>query len=555
MTTKTAPAKRWRVRPQPEAVPQGEWPPLIGRLLANRGLVDAAEARAFIDGMSPPVALPDIEKAVGRLAGACKRGETVAVFGDFDVDGVTAAALLTESLSALGAKPLPYLPHRANEGYGLNVAAIASLAGLGATLLVTADCGTSNVAEIADAAMRGMDIIVLDHHTVPPLLPAAGAIVNPKRDPNSKDEPAACGIAYHVLVALHDALGCEFDDAAMLELAALGTVCDLAPLRGENRRIVRDGLRALAKTQRPGLRALLASAGLDPQRIDTEAVGYTIGPRLNAAGRMAHARLAFDLLTTRDDARGEELAGELGALNRERQQATEQAMALAGELFADEDAPLIMLGHAELPAGIIGLVAARLAEAYYRPAVVYEQGDETSRASARSIAEFDLAGALRSCPELFERFGGHRAAAGFTARNERLPEIKAALQAHAGERLTGIELAPAIEIDAEVPLSWIRGEEIRWLGRLAPHGVGNPEPTFLSRNVQVVERRAVGADGDHLRLKLRDGPVAWPAIAFRHDGDGIEEGAPCDVVFTMSADRLTSDGLQLRVLDVRPAGQ
>lgn len=552
MVTKTAPPKRWRVRTEPDVVPQGDWPPLIGRLLANRGLRTTVEAQAFIDNSPPPIDLPDMERAVARLAAACRRGETVAVFGDFDVDGVTAAALLTEGLTSLGAKPLPYLPHRANEGYGLNVAAVASLAGLGATLLVTADCGTSNVTEIADAAMRGMGVVVLDHHTVPPLLPAADAIVNPKRDPNSKDEPAACGIAYHVLVALHGALGREVDDGSMLELAALGTVCDLAPMSGENRRIVRDGLRALGKTQRPGLRALMASAGLDPHRIDTEAVGFTIGPRLNAAGRMAHARLAFDLLTCRDEARGEELAAELGSLNRQRQQATEQAMALASDLLDDDDAPLLMLGHAELPAGIIGLVAARLAEAYYRPAVVYEQGDDLSRASARSIREFDLAGALRSCPELFERFGGHRAAAGFTARNEKLPEIKEKLQAHAGERLAGVDLAPAIEIDAEAPLASIRGDEIRWLGRLAPHGVGNPEPAFLSRNVQVVERKAVGADGDHLRLKLRDGPVVWPAIAFRHEGDGIEEGAPCDVVFTMSADRLSSDGLQLRVLDVRP---
>jgi single-stranded-DNA-specific exonuclease len=554
IATSTA-GKRWRVRPEPPVILRGDWPPLIGRLLAHRGVTSADEARAFFDGGTPPAlpALPDLGPAVERLARACRAGEQVAVFGDFDVDGITSAALLTESLAALGARPIPYLPHRVDEGYGLNNEAIDSLRQLGATLLVSADCGTSSVEEIAHARRLDMDVIVLDHHKVPERLPLGALIVNPKRDDAIREEPAACGIAWYVLRALHDALGRPADEARLLELAALGTVCDMAPLAGENRRLVRDGLRALVRTERPGLRALMEVAAVDPARIDTEAIGFALGPRLNAAGRLAHARLAFDLLTTPDEERARDLAIELDSLNRQRQQATEAAVALAEELLADEgDPPLLMLGHAELPAGIVGLVAARLVDARQRPAVVYQQGDEESRASCRSIPQFDITQALRDCPrELFVRFGGHRAAAGFTARNEHLPAIKERLLAIAGERLAGEELQPTIEIDAELPLAALRGEEIRWLARMAPHGIGNPEPTFLSRNVVVAERQNVGVDGKHLRLKLRDGAVSWPAIAFRQTGDGIEAGERIDLVYSLSADRRLSDGLELRVVDLR----
>jgi single-stranded-DNA-specific exonuclease len=443
-----------------------------------------------------------------------------------------------------------------SEGYGLNTTAIATLRELGATLLVTADCGTSSLQQIAFARGRGMDTLVLDHHTVPPQLPHATAIVNPRRDSASAAEPAACGIAFHVLRALHDALGLSFDEAPLLELVAMGTVCDLAPLVGDNRRLVREGLRAIARTKRPGLRALLQVAGCDPQRLDTEAVAFALGPRLNAAGRLAHAHLAFDLLVCREPERAEALAQELDGLNRERQRATEAAVALAEGLVAEEgDAPLLLVGHVEFPQGIVGLVAAKLAESRHRPAIVYQQGASTSRASARSIPEFDVTAALRTCPELFVRFGGHRMAAGFTAENDKLPAIKARLLARAEAELAGVELTPEIDIDAEIPLSALRGDEIRWLSRLAPHGVGNREPAFLSRGVVVAERRAVGQDGQHLRLKLREGPLAWPAIAFRQDGDGVEEGARVDAVFSLAADHFTQDGLQLRVLDLRASGE
>jgi single-stranded-DNA-specific exonuclease len=362
---------------------------------------------------------------------------------------------------------------------------------------------------------------------------------------------------------------------------ALGTVVDMAPLLGENRELVRRGLAALARTRhggRPGLRALMKVAGVDPGRLDTEALSFALGPRLNAAGRIANARLAYDLLVARDEEEAARLAQRLDELNRERQRQTLGALSLARELWDAEDpgSSLVMVGHPALGSGIVGLVAARLAEEFYRPAVVYELGENSSRASARSIPEFDIVGALRTCAPLLRRFGGHRQAAGFTADNQALPAIKERLLKQAARELAPLDLAPTIEVDAPMPLRALRAAEIQGLGLLAPHGIGNPRPTFLSRGVTVLECQAVGSDGQHLRLKLRDGPMVWPAIAFgmgeglsakggsvpgggdsqqpaREAGRLLEPGSRIDVVYAFSADRRGGDNLELEVLDFLPS--
>ena len=359
-----------------------------------------------------------------------------------------------------------------------------------------------------------------------------------------------------------------FEPDEHLDLVALGTVVDMAPLLGENRELVRRGLAALARTSRPGLRALMKVAGVDSGRLDTEALSFALGPRLNAAGRIASARLAYDLLVARDEGEAARLAQRLDELNRERQRQTLEALSLAQELWGAEDprSPLVMVGHPALGSGIVGLVAARLAEELYRPAVVYELGENTSRASARSIPEFDIVGALRTCAGLFRRFGGHRQAAGFTADNQALPAIKERLLEQAAQELAPLDLAPTIEVDAPMPLRALRAAEIQGLGLLAPHGIGNPRPTFLSRGVTVLECQAVGSDGQHLRLKLRDGPMVWPAIAFGM-GEGPvdseaasppsrrlpEPGSLIDVVYAFSADRRGGDNLELEVLDFLPS--
>jgi single-stranded-DNA-specific exonuclease len=585
--------RRWRLRTgeRTDALRSSDYPPLLQRLLANRGVRTLDEARCFLKGAPAPpdpFLLPDMERAVRRLSLALRRRELVAVFADFDVDGVTAAALLTQGLEALGGRVLTYIPDRFREGYGLNTDAIDRLRAQGADLLLAADCGSSSLGEVEHARALGMDVLILDHHAVPERLPPAQALVNPRllREeagtgnselgragespgsrfpvPGSLEGLAAVGLAYQLMAALHEALNAAFEPDEHLDLVALGTVVDMAPLLGENREMVRRGLVALAQTSRPGLVALMKVAGVDPGRLDTEALSFALGPRLNAAGRIANARLAYDLLVARDEEEAAPLAQRLDELNRERQRQTLEALSLARELWGAEDprSPLVMVGHPALGSGIVGLVAARLAEELYRPAVVYELGESISRASARSIPEFDIVGALRTCAGLFRRFGGHRQAAGFTADNQALPAIKERLLAQAARELAPLDLAPTIEVDAAMPLRALRAAEIRGLGLLAPHGIGNPRPAFLGRGVTVVECQAVGSDGQHLRLKLRDGPVVWPAIAFGMGEASVESqasvrlpepGSLIDVVYALSADRRGGDNLEVEVLDFLPS--
>jgi single-stranded-DNA-specific exonuclease len=497
--------------------------------------------------------------AVDRLLRAVRDREAVAVFGDFDVDGITSAAQLCEALTSLGATPIPYIPDRFSEGYGLNIPAIEGLRRDGVTVLVTADCGTSSVEEVACARRLGMDVIVLDHHTVPPELPDATALVNPKlsgAQPGVLLELATAGLAFHLAAALHDAAGRPFDAQAYLELAALGTVCDMAPLADENRRLLRLGIAALGRTARPGVRALMEVSRVDPANVSAEDIGYRLGPRLNAAGRIAHAKLALELLMTPDEDRARELAARLDALNRERQERTAQAVTLAMRIVEEAGAipPLIMIGHADFSSGIVGLIASKLVNVYGRPAIVYERGAATSRASCRSIDEFHITDALRAHADLFVRFGGHRAAAGFTVENDRLNDVRERLVGEASRELAGRELAPVLEIDCNLPLRQLRGEEIRWLARIGPFGIGNPEPAFLARDVAVVDTRVVGNGDRHLKLRLRDGGATWSAIAFDMGHFAVEPGQRIDLVYCLNAGSRPDAPLELRIEDMRPAG-
>lgn len=562
--------RRWRLRGRfpDDALADAPYPALIRHLLWCRGIRTGEEARRFLEGPDvgsgefDPLLLPDMERALGRLAQAVRHRETVAVFGDFDVDGVTASAVLTQGLRALGAWVIPYIPDRFSEGYGLNLRALEMLRHMRASVLITADCGTSSQQEIDYAARLGMDVVILDHHSVPPRLPPALAVINPKRPDSRYPDPelTSVGLSYKLVAALYEALERPWEGQRYLELVAIGTVADMAPLQRENRCLVREGLRALARTERPGLLALMEASGVVPSSVDADTIGYALAPRINAAGRLAHARLAFELLLEREEGLAVERALELAALNQERQRLTQAALDLAQELLALEDpqAPLIFLGHRDMPVGIVGLVAGRIAEERYRPTVVYEAGPEQSRGSCRSIPEFDIIEALRRCAGLMLRFGGHRAAAGFTAANDRLPALKEALMRQAEEALEGIELTPVIDIDAALPLGRLGGREIRWLSRMAPFGQGNPEPTFLSRGVEVLEVRALGSDGRHLGLKLRAGQAVWPAVAFDLGAKvtaegGISPGQRLDIVYSLMTQRGADGALELRIKDLAPA--
>jgi single-stranded-DNA-specific exonuclease len=555
------PRRRWLVRSQAPALASGPFPPLIRHLLYHRGVGSEDEAARFLflepQPEHDPHLLPGVERAVERLSAATAGGEVIAVFGDFDVDGVTAAALLTQALGDLGATVITHIPDRFSEGYGLNVGGITTLRQRGASLLLAADCGTSSTEEVKHACRLGMDVIILDHHAIPPELPPALALVNPKLLPGAGQqsplgELASVGVTYKAMAALYQALGRAWQPQRFLDLVAIGTVADLAPLVEENRYLVREGLAAIARTERPGLCALIAATGLRPQGVDSEAIAYALSPRLNAAGRLAHADLSLRLLLTQDEGEATEIARQLNALNQERQRQTEQALAMAAELLTAEDAqaPLVFIGHPDISEGIVGLVASKLVDERYRPAIVYQRGESESRGSCRSIPEFDIMGALRRQARLLVRYGGHHRAAGFTVANANLPALKKGLLEHTASELAEVELSPALVIDAELPLGRLRGEDIRWLQRFQPYGQSNPEPTFLSRGVSVAETRRLGNNGQHLRLKLKDGPVTWPAIAFDMGERAVEAGQQVDIVYSLASERRGDDALELRVKDL-----
>ncbi|GMU41079.1 MAG: single-stranded-DNA-specific exonuclease RecJ [Chloroflexota bacterium] len=556
--------RRWRLLDAPPldgfADAGDGLPRLVRVLLAHRGVHTTAEARRYLGRpgeLTDPRLMPNLEAAVTRLARACEAGETVAVFGDYDVDGVTATTVLVEGLRALGAKPIPYLPDRFTEGYGPNVRAVRQLADRGATLLVTADTGTSAVTEVAESNRLGMDVVVIDHHTIPEVLPEALAIVNPRlNDLAYGSEPAAVGVAYKVIHDLHDRLGRGYDPTEHRALVALGNVCDLAPMLFENRDLVRLGLEALKTTKRPGLLALFEAAGVNQQHVSAETIGWVIGPRLNAAGRMEHARIALDLLLapTLDEAR--EIARHLEALNDARREATQAAIETARNALSEAEraGPLLVVASEAISSGVVGLCAARLVEEFSRPAIVMEVRDGELRASCRTVESFDITALLQRNADLFLRYGGHRAAAGFSAEASRLPELRARLIEDAGRHLDLADLAPTLVVDTELPLSEVNRRMVQWLGLIGPHGAGNPAPLFLARDVQVTSARAVGADGSHLQFTVKDGAVSWRAISFGNAEYAVPAGGRADIVYTFKRDDFRGDGgLQLEVADLRPA--
>jgi single-stranded-DNA-specific exonuclease len=540
-------------------------PSLIVQLLHNRKIQAPSEARDFLLGQTPghsPFELKGMYPAVERLSEAIGSEELVAVYGDFDTDGVTATALLVQALSAAGAQVLPYIPSRVDEGYGLNIEALRELYRQGVRLVVTVDCGIRAIDEVEQAS-RGLDLIVTDHHSVGDDLPPALAIINPKQ-PGCLypfKDLSGVGVAYKLAQGLLlarelNGIPAEVTANDLLDLVALGTVADLVPLLGENRELVRRGLEKLRTSPRPGVEALMADASVRRGAVDATAIGFRLGPRLNAAGRLEHAMLAYNLLTNTDPLETRALAGQLGRLNQHRQELTEKTVAEAEAQVqaGDPDAYLYLVASHEFEPGIVGLAASRLTEAHYRPSVVVEVGQEESRGSCRSIPEFHITRALDRCQDLLVRHGGHAAAAGFTIETGNLDLLRERLQAIAAEELSGAELQPVLEIDQELPL-----EEVGWathdlLGMLEPTGMGNPQPVLCSPGVEVRDKRALGG-GKHLKLALRDGRgAAWDAIWFRQ-GHLIDQiPGRVDVAYTLDANEWNHRRqLQLYVQDLRPA--
>jgi single-stranded-DNA-specific exonuclease len=566
-------AKRWQVAPQapPSHIARfSHLHPLIVQVLYNRGITDPADVAAFLGstgGEASPFALEGISEAVTRLRHALRAEEPIAVYGDFDADGVTATVLLVQTLQALGGSVRHYIPHRVDEGYGLHKAALAQLAREGTRVVVTVDCGVRSADEVAYARRLGLDVIVTDHHSIGPQLPEAVAVIDPKRpDCPYPCELAGVGVAYRLAQALlHShrqtpvtAQEVRLEEDDLLDLVALGTVADLAPLLGENRTLVQRGLASINRMERPGVEALCRQAGLKPGQVDATSIGFALGPRLNAAGRLTHAQEAYQLLETAYPSEAERLAAELDHLNRERQQLTlethERARRLALDA-GDEETPFLFAAAPDFQAGIVGLVASRLVDEFYRPAVVVEVGKKYSKGSARSIPEFHITAALDECADLLFHHGGHAAAAGFTVLSEHLGELERRLRRLAAEQLAGVELAPVLAVDAAVELAQMSGALHRELNVLEPCGYANPHPLFLSQNVRLLGQRAVGSDGKHLKLTLSDGQAVWDGIAFRQGEWAGKLPDRVDVVYHLEANEWDGQQrLQLNVQDVRPAG-
>ena len=560
---------RWQVAPcvgDQQLDILSEYPPLLVQLLHNRGIRSAAVAADLLSGRvvgHSPFRLKGMNEAVARLRAAIHRRERIAVYGDFDSDGVTATVLLVEVLAALGASVEPYIPDRVDEGYGLNLEALRKLYRQSVRVIVTVDCGIRSLQEVAEAS-KGLDLIITDHHTVGEELPSAVAIINPKQPdcPYTFKDLSGVGVAFKLAQALLKVQGRMGEmpvvtEESLIDLVALGTVADLVPLLDENRSLVRRGLEAINGATRPGVAALMADAGLRRGEVDATAVGFRLGPRLNAAGRIDHAMLAYELLSSPEPLRTKELAEKLGKLNRRRQELTETTVAAAeAQVLADDpEAMLYVAASSDFLPGIVGLAASRLTETYYRPTVVVEQGEEKSRGSCRSIREFNITAALEECDDLLIRYGGHAAAAGFTVATGNLNALRQRLQAIAAERLAGVELQPTLDVEVEIPL-----EEVDWathalLNQMEPCGMGNPQPVLVSRDVAVRDQRAVGGEGSHLKLMLSDSRgAAWDAIAFRQ-GDLLGRvPTRVDLAYRLEVNEWNHrKRLQLNVKDMREA--
>ena len=593
-----APPAREAVRTWP-TIPDLDAPPFIGRLLRRRGVANAAEAERFLNPSetAPDAPLPGLDRAVERILRARHERRAArpyaVVYGDYDVDGVAATVILYEALDKLGITCRPFIPNRYRDGYGIHERWLRQFAAEGATLIITADCGITALDTIRDAHDRfDLDFVVVDHHAPGPELPDVAALVAPHTEPGAHPlaELSTGGLAWHLAHALMRAADIQVPPDHWLDLAALSTIADVVPLRGENRRIVAAGLETMRALERPGIAALAKIARVQAPQIDAETVSFQFAPRINAAGRIDDAELAVELLSVAPERayRANDLAAELDELNTKRRQhsdeafnrALQQVEALAQHAQNTPNAqlPLVLLaGDDQTLQGVIGIVAGRLADRYQRPAFAYTHDDNIAHASGRGPAPFDLAAMLNDADDLLLRHGGHARAAAFTAETQHLPQLLQRLNQSAEATLEntatpaigedGLPSAqqdgrtwspqPTLEIDGKVSLAAVTPAHIHWLNRLAPFGAANPPPTFLSTNIHVAESRRIGKDKSHLRLTLTPRHPewrtrTWPAIAWRQaeSAQHAAPGAQIDIVWTIRQDR--NNRPELEIQDLAP---
>lgn len=591
-------SKKWEVAP---AVPTQilseatSIHPALVQILYNRGISNAQDMRAFMGsrymGEDDPFLLADMEVAANRILRALEHDETVVIYGDFDADGVTSTVLMLEALWGLGfskRKVRPYIPHRVDEGYGLNKEALTKLRQEGAHLVITVDCGIRSVAEVAHGVGEGLDMIITDHHSIGPELPlAATAIINPKREDCAYPEKmlAGVGIAYKLAQAIHTKKPNNYDVRQLLDLVAIGTVADVAPLLGENRQLVKDGLAHINSDLRPGLTALTAVAKLNTPAISATHIGFTIGPRINAAGRIGpevdmaavryhnaqnkagsppqkdgYAYIAARLLFSRNHALAAEYAQELQALNSQRQRMTEALNNRAEQLILEDgkkpdEVNVLFAADSGFEPGIVGLVAGRLKEKYYRPAIILEMGEDETVGSCRSIPELHITHVLDQLSDILVRYGGHAAAAGLTIQNKNLAEFKKRITAIIDSEIGDLELIPTITIDTVLDIEQVDAALYELLQQLEPTGCANPSPVFMSQRVEVQSSRAVGKSGDHLQVTF----LVNETRILKSIGFGLgywHENMPnfVDIVYTIGENTWNNHTtLQLQLKDIKPA--
>ena len=538
-------------------------PEIVCRLLLIRGYVSAEDAKLFLrpklDRLHDPLEFLSMDRAVERLARAVRDKELIFIHGDYDVDGICSTTILTRAIRHLGGQAMPFIPRRIEDGYDLSNAGVDAAMAAGAKVVVTCDCGTGALAPVARLCRAGIDVIVTDHHLPSGELPDCLSVLNPKRPGCGYPDKdlAAVGVTFKLALALARALGANENFIwAMLDLVALATVADVAPLRGENRVFVRYGLRMLAETRNVGMRALLRAAGLHGKQLTAGRIGFILAPRLNASGRLGHAIRGVELLLTESEHEANSIARELEELNQRRQEidhaTLEQARERVLALNLDEQFSIVLADDAWHP-GVIGIVASRLVEEFGRPTVLIALSGDQGKGSGRSIPKFDLHGALGRAKEHLLRYGGHRAAAGVTIARERVADFAAHFNEIAKSVLTPADLVPEIRVDLEVEINGLDGRIESLFRHFEPFGIGNPTPVLLARNVTIARPpRVVGQDG--LKLVLDTGTGSLDAIGWGLADRAAEfpPGTIVDIAFRLERDDYRGESyLQARIADVR----
>ncbi len=543
--------KKWTLRKEfPKDYLEGaDFSDLEKQLLFNRGIRDETEAEDFLnpkyESLHDPFLMLGMTEAVKRIKAVKPKGEKVVIYGDYDVDGITATAILYNVLNGLGIKTDYYIPKRDSEGYGVNRDALDEIAGQGANLVITVDCGVTAVDEVEYAKKQGLDIIITDHHSLrlengKEILPKT-IVINPKQKSCKYPfkELAGAGIAFKLAQALYK----EFPDILqtgqekwLLDLAALGTVCDVVPLTGENRILAYFGIKVLARTRRVGLQKLTEAGGSKPGEVDSYKIGFQIGPRLNAAGRLETAEKSIQLLLTEDENEARMLSLELNKLNVERQDLTQKilAEAISEVEKKGEKAKLYLLKGENWPSGVVGIVASKLTERYFKPVIVCEDMGEECKGSARSPECFNIIEALEEASEYLVRYGGHARAAGITVKKEHFVLLENKLLEISDGKISEEDLVGEYIIDTDIQLDKINRETFEFIKKLGPFGMGNPMPLFVSRGVSIDSHKKVGKEGEHMKLVLSDGESKVNGIYFSFTGDGRDLTQKMDILYRIS---------------------